>query len=61
MTSGSISVSVGQRVARAQRIGTMGTSGHSTGVHLHVQVREITGGQLRDIRTRLGLNGWPNC
>lgn len=61
MTSGSITVSVGQRVARAQRIGTMGTSGYSTGVHLHVQVREINGGQLRDIRTRLGLNGWPTC
>ncbi|CAF3342653.1 unnamed protein product [Rotaria socialis] len=61
MTSGSITVSVGQRVARAQKIGLMGTSGHSTGVHLHVQVREINGGQLRDIRTRLGLNGWKTC
>ncbi|CAF1474332.1 unnamed protein product [Rotaria magnacalcarata] len=61
MTSGSITVSVGQRVARAQKIGVMGTSGHSTGVHLHVQVREINGGQLRDIRTRLGLNGWKTC
>ncbi|CAF3070325.1 unnamed protein product, partial [Rotaria sp. Silwood2] len=61
MTSGSIAVSVGQRVARAQKIGLMGTSGYSTGVHLHVQVREISNGQLRDIRTRLGLNGWGNC
>jgi len=61
MTANTIKVSVGQRVARAQNIGQMGTSGHSTGVHLHLQVREINGGQLRDVRTRLGLNGWKNC
>ncbi|CAF0828979.1 unnamed protein product [Adineta ricciae] len=61
MTANSIRVSVGQRVARAQVIGLMGTSGQSTGVHAHMQVREINGGQLRDIRTRLGLNGWRTC
>jgi murein DD-endopeptidase MepM/ murein hydrolase activator NlpD len=61
ITSGSHTVKTGQRVARAQKIGVMGTSGQSTGVHLHVQVREINNGALRDIRTRLGLNGWRTC
>ncbi|CAF1341253.1 unnamed protein product [Rotaria sordida] len=61
LASGSLTVSPGQRVARAQKVGVMGTSGLSTGVHLHVQVTEINGGQARDIRTRLGLNGWPTC
>jgi murein DD-endopeptidase MepM/ murein hydrolase activator NlpD len=61
LTANTISVSVGQRVARAQSIGLMGTSGYSTGVHLHVVVTELSNGQARDIRTRLGLNGWASC
>ena len=34
-----LDVNVGQRVSRGDRIGGMGTTGRSTGVHLHYEIR----------------------
>ena len=36
----SVKVSVGQKVSRATVLGTMGTTGNSTGIHLHYQIEK---------------------
>lgn len=40
LVKGSVKVKVGQKVNRSTVIGTMGTSGNSTGVHLHYQLQQ---------------------
>lgn len=40
LVRGSVKVSVGQTVSRTTILGTMGTTGNSTGVHLHFQIED---------------------
>ena len=41
-----INVSVGQQVSQSTVLGRMGTTGLSTGVHLHFEVRVVNGGTM---------------
>lgn len=41
MAAGSIKVKVGDKVTRTTVIGTMGSTGNSTGVHLHYQINTL--------------------
>ena len=43
LVQGSVKVKVGQKVNRNTLIGTMGTSGNSSGVHLHYQINNANG------------------
>ena len=43
LVQGSVKVQVGQKVNRNTIIGTMGTSGNSSGVHLHYQINDSNG------------------
>ena len=43
LVRGSVKVEVGQKVNRNTLIGTMGTSGKSSGVHLHYQINNANG------------------
>lgn len=43
LVNGSVEVKSGQRVNRLTKIGIMGTTGNSTGVHLHFQINNANG------------------
>ena len=43
MVAGSITVSVGQQVTTATKLGVMGSTGNSTGVHLHLEASSTPG------------------
>lgn len=46
LVKGSIKVTKGQKVNRSTVIGTMGTTGNSTGIHLHYQINDANGNPI---------------
>lgn len=46
MAAGTITVSTGDKVEQGQIIGKMGTSGSSTGIHLHFEIRDENNNRL---------------
>lgn len=51
-----ISVSAGQNVTRGQRLGTSGSEGCATGVHIHMQLRDSGGRYLSWVGQN--IDGW---
>ncbi len=51
-------VSMGQRVAQGQQIGVVGTTGNSTGYHLHFEVQTLSGARVDPFTL---LSGLPAC
>jgi murein DD-endopeptidase MepM/ murein hydrolase activator NlpD len=46
MLNNSVVVKAGDRVSQGQRLGTMGSTGRSTGTHLHFEVKRTSGGKV---------------
>jgi len=53
MLNNSILVKAGDKVVQGQRIGTMGSTGRSTGTHCHFEIRRSAGGEQIDPLTML--------
>ena len=54
LRAGTVAVQAGERVRRGQRLGELGSSGNSTGPHLHFAVTDRPSGQVAD-----GAEGLP--
>jgi murein DD-endopeptidase MepM/ murein hydrolase activator NlpD len=60
LTDGTLSVKKGDKVIKVQKLAQMGTSGLSTGVHLHVALTDNEG-KGADFRKNYQLDGWKSC
>ncbi|CAF0725108.1 unnamed protein product [Didymodactylos carnosus] len=60
LTDGTLLVKKGDKVTKGQKVAQMGTSGHSTGVHLHVALTD-NDGKGADLRKNCQLDGWKLC
>ncbi len=60
LTDGTLLVKKGDKVTKGQKLAQMGTSGLSTGVHLHVALTDNEG-KGADFRKNCQLDGWKSC
>ncbi len=60
MVAGSITVSVGQQVTTATKIGNMGMTGNATGIHLHLECSTTLAWQCNTFLNPATIMGIPN-